>query len=212
MVEESFGEHGVFRLSDAAGSTPSMQRGVMRTNCIDCLDRTNVVQALLARKALEELLRALLLLPAGQGIGEAFPGVRTTLLLRAPLQSRAPSAVICLAPPLERNTTAAMQLEKRFKVMWADHGDMASTQYAGTGALKSGFTRTGKRTTMGLVDDGLKSAVRYYLNNFEDGQKQDAYDIITAAFRPGHVRLPPLRLRLFLPVCSPVSFALPARC
>lgn len=40
-------------------------------------------------------------------------------------------------------------------------------QYAGTGALKSGFTRTGKRTVAGLIDDGIKSMTRYYLNNFK---------------------------------------------
>jgi hypothetical protein len=40
-------------------------------------------------------------------------------------------------------------------------------QYAGTGALKSGFTRTGKRTLGGLIDDGVKSMTRYYLNNFK---------------------------------------------
>jgi hypothetical protein len=39
-----------------------------------------------------------------------------------------------------------------------------------TGALKSGFTRTGKRTLGGLVDDGVKSCVRYYLNNFRVGR------------------------------------------
>lgn len=37
-----------------------------------------------------------------------------------------------------------MQVEKHFKWIWADHGDDISRQYAGTGALKSGFTRTGK--------------------------------------------------------------------
>ena len=37
-----------------------------------------------------------------------------------------------------------LQVEKRFKWVWADHGDDISRQYAGTGALKSGFTRTGK--------------------------------------------------------------------
>ena len=37
-----------------------------------------------------------------------------------------------------------MQLEAQFKVMWANHGDEISRQYAGTGALKSGFTRTGE--------------------------------------------------------------------
>lgn len=35
------------------------------------------------------------------------------------------------------------QVEQQFKVLWADHGDDIARQYAGTGALKSGFTRTG---------------------------------------------------------------------
>ena len=74
------------------------------------------------------------------------------------------------------------QVEKRFKWLWADHGDDISRQYAGTGALKSGFTRTGKRTTFGLLDDGVKSVVRYYLNNFCDGRKQDAVDLVTGNY------------------------------
>ena len=83
-----------------------------------------------------------------------------------------------------------MQLERRFKVLWADHGDALSTQYAGTGALKSGFTRTGKRTFGGMLDDGVKSAVRYYLNNYEDGRKQDAVDLMAGPFQPRTVRDP----------------------
>lgn len=31
------------------GTLISQQEGVFRTNCIDCLDRTNVVQSMLAR-------------------------------------------------------------------------------------------------------------------------------------------------------------------
>ena len=81
-----------------------------------------------------------------------------------------------------------MQLEKAFRILWADHGDALSWQYAGTGALKSGFTRTGVRSPMGLLDDGWKSAIRYYLNNYEDGHKQDAIDLITGNYRPLHVR------------------------
>ena len=42
---------------------------------------------------------------------------------------------------------AMSQVEVQFKVLWANHGDDISLQYAGTGALKSGFTRTGQRTT-----------------------------------------------------------------
>ncbi len=50
------------------------------------------------------------------------------------------------------------------------------------GALKSLFTRTGKRSVWGLLDDGVKSLVRYYLNNFQDGKKQDAVDMVTGAY------------------------------
>ena len=74
------------------------------------------------------------------------------------------------------------QVETYFRIMWAEHGDDISFQYAGTGALKSGFTRTGVRTKSGLVDDGVKSAKRYYLNNFQDGHKQDAIDLVTGNY------------------------------
>lgn len=73
-------------------------------------------------------------------------------------------------------------MERHFKWIWADHGDDISRQYAGTGALKSGFTRTGKRTFGGLLDDGAKSAMRYLLNNFQDGRKQDALDLLTGTY------------------------------
>lgn len=47
-----------------------------------------------------------------------------------------------------------------------------STQYSGTGALKTDFTRTGKRTKLGALRDGLNSLTRYYKNNFTDGYRQ----------------------------------------
>jgi phosphatidylinositol 4-phosphatase len=62
--------------------------------------------------------------------------------------------------------------EQMFKEIWADHADIISTQYSGTGALKTDFTRTGKRTKAGLLRDGINSAVRYYKNNFADGFRQ----------------------------------------
>lgn len=37
------------------GTVARQQDGAFRTNCIDCLDRTNVVQSLLARRNLEEV-------------------------------------------------------------------------------------------------------------------------------------------------------------
>lgn len=46
-----------------------------------------------------------------------------------------------------------------------------SIQYTGTPALKTDFTRTGKRTKAGAINDGINSVKRYFLNNFYDGHK-----------------------------------------
>jgi hypothetical protein len=51
------------------------QEGVFRTNCVDCLDRTNVVQGLLARHALEDLLTELGVLQPGEEVPTVLPQV-----------------------------------------------------------------------------------------------------------------------------------------
>ena len=43
-------------LQSREGTVLLRQTGVFRTNCIDCLDRTNVVQSLLARRNLRDVL------------------------------------------------------------------------------------------------------------------------------------------------------------
>lgn len=40
----------------------------------------------------------------------------------------------------------------------------------------------GQRTYGGLIDDGVKSGARYVLNNFFDGAKQDALDLLTGTY------------------------------
>lgn len=37
-------------------SIKNTQNGIIRTNCMDCLDRTNVVQSVIARKLLHIIL------------------------------------------------------------------------------------------------------------------------------------------------------------
>lgn len=41
-----------------------------------------------------------------------------------------------------------------------------------SGALKTDFTRTGQRTKLGALEDGRRSAIRYFKNNFADGFRQ----------------------------------------
>lgn len=59
-----------------------------------------------------------------------------------------------------------------------------SRAYSGTGALKTDYTRTGKRSKEGALQDGVNSVVRYVKNNFLDGPRQDSYDLVTGAWIP----------------------------
>ena len=72
MIEKHVDQYGVFQ----AGERPQKQSGVLRINCIDCLDRTNVVQGWLARRQLDRLLTQMGLLAPGSSIRDTFPEVQ----------------------------------------------------------------------------------------------------------------------------------------
>ncbi|KAK1332530.1 hypothetical protein QTO34_007211 [Cnephaeus nilssonii] len=57
-------------LVDSTGKVVTNQEGVFRSNCMDCLDRTNVIQSLLARRSLQAQLQRLGVLHVGQKLEE----------------------------------------------------------------------------------------------------------------------------------------------
>lgn len=64
-----------------------------------------------------------------------------------------------------------------FRDVWTDNADAISVLYTGTPALKTDFTRTGKRTYGGALNDLKNSLTRYYINNFCDGYNHDCIDL-----------------------------------
>ena len=60
-------------------------------------------------------------------------------------------------------------IEQVFRDMWTDNADAISILYCGTRALKTDFTRTGKKTYPGAATDFKNSTVRYVIGNFYDG-------------------------------------------
>ena len=60
-------------------------------------------------------------------------------------------------------------------VVWADHGDTVSRAYAGTGALKTDYTRTGERSKEGQVQKVYISVMRCIRNNLFDGDRLVRY-------------------------------------
>ena len=115
---------------------------------MDCLDRTNVVQSMLARWTLSRQLTDIGILSPGQSASDDT------------------------------------NFEFLFRKDWADNADVVSRSYAGTGALKTDFTRTGKRTRVGALRDLNNSLTRYLRNNFMDGERQDAFDVFLGQYLP----------------------------
>lgn len=76
------------------------------------------------------------------------------------------------------------EFEQPFRDLWTDHADRLSILYSGTPALKTDFTRTGKRTRAGAYSDFGHSMRRYYLNNFCDGYNHDCLDMSQKKLTP----------------------------
>lgn len=137
-----------FELNLSSNSIERRQTSVVRTNCMDCLDRTNVVQS---------------------KIGSYM------------LQSQLQDAGICVeGASWERDVDFAYV----FRGTWSDNADGVSVAYSGTGALKTDFTRLGKRTKRGALKDLQNSITRYVKNNYYDGPRQDGFDLVLGNHLP----------------------------
>ncbi|PIL29655.1 hypothetical protein GSI_08292 [Ganoderma sinense ZZ0214-1] len=147
-LEEELVQNGYFHLASNKPEPVKLQTGVIRTNCMDNLDRTNVAQCAIAKWMLNRQLKELRVIQENDSVDNYD------------------------------------ELTRDFREMWTDHANFISIAYSGTGALKTDFTRTGKRTRQGLLEDGWNSVVRYLKNNFFDGARQDAFDLMTGAWWP----------------------------
>jgi len=139
LTDKSLEAYGFFILHQ---QQQALQTGIMRVNCKDNLDRTNMVQTRFAMQV------------AAKQLEKVAPESYTKM------------------SPSEKSA-----FENELRIAWADNGDHISIQYAGTAAMRSVHTRTGKTTVYGLLYDVFNSVKRYYINNFEDGYNQDALDI-----------------------------------
>ncbi|KAI9314056.1 SacI homology domain-containing protein [Dichotomocladium elegans] len=145
-LEPQLVKQGYYCHDPQDASLAKLQTSIVRSNCMDCLDRTNVVQSALAKWMLNRQLRDV--------------GV---------LQS---------TEVLENDD----QFMAVFNSTWADNADVLSIAYSGTGALKTDYTRTGKRTYLGAYSDLVNSLIRYIKNNYMDGSRQDGIDLFLGTY------------------------------
>src|SRR6266851_1524235 len=119
------------------------QLGVVRTNCMDNLDRTNVAQAAIAKWLLDLQLKAAGILSEKDSV------------------DRQEEIDMALRESMEMAFSVPCSRADNDSPVWSKHADLISKAYAGSGALKTDFTRTGKRTRQGAFDDLKKSVLRY---------------------------------------------------
>uniref|UniRef100_N1R008 SAC domain-containing protein n=1 Tax=Aegilops tauschii TaxID=37682 RepID=N1R008_AEGTA len=161
QIEDYLKKHKYFLLDDQ-GKKMAGQTGTVRTNCVDCLDRTNVTQ------------------PDYMPYLHLIANLMSHISLKSMVGRKTLESQLQQLGVLGGNDTISNHpaFDADYKVLWANHGDAISTQYSGTPALKGDFVRYGKRTTQGILNDLWNALARYYFNNFADGTKQDAMDLL----------------------------------
>lgn len=172
QISDDFEKQRYFMI-DRKGDILEEQKGIIRSNCIDSLDRTNVTQCYMAQKALDLQLQRVGVLNCSE----------------------------CISMFEEEYG--------KFRILWAEQGDEISLEYAGTNALKGDLVRYGKKTLSGLIKDGMSALSRYYLNNFHDGIRQDALDLISGHYTVSRNIPSPFQRNSFEPLTYlPVASAL----
>ena len=143
---------GFFACNLKTNEIYGIQKGTPRTNCLDCLDRTNVVQTRISWKILEKMFN---FLKIDQKI------------------------VLDIFNPNENFFLVGNNnFKEKMKDIWADNGDKISIQYAGTASTITTVTKTGGHNFMGFIQHSIATVSRIYQGNFEDDFKQECINIL----------------------------------
>ncbi|CAD7952976.1 unnamed protein product, partial [Amoebophrya sp. A25] len=140
------------------------QSGIVRVNCVDCLDRTNVLLFFLGREVFERQLCAL-------GVIQHFPGGR---VLTAAAGTPSTASTMRLPRVIELDSHLAALLNDMYEIS----GDALSMQYAGSVAHKKyQIVRTLRNSK-----EIFTSIQRAYNTNFQDQEKQLALNVFLGVF------------------------------
>lgn len=160
-------ESGYFAYDVRDDKLMSEQNGVFRVNCLDCLDRTNLIQQLISNLVFKLFLIDFKLLD--KNMLRKYE-IDMSLNMNNSSTANKSNGGRSNGEQFEENCFA------KHNNIWADNGDMISQIYTGTNALKSSFTRKGKMSLAGALSDATKSVSRMYINNFMDKGKQSNID------------------------------------
>lgn len=182
------------RKADGVEDRPQRQTGIVRTNCIDCLDRTNVAQYSLGLVSLCTQLSALDLIPqeapsSGAYAARAADGHPSRARVKGPSQldvatlqssSSGPNAGV---PPQDHsavraaaNTALAATAQEALCDMYERMGTQIALQYGGSHMVHAMHSNAATNL--------MHSVSRFYSNTFTDMDKQAMLNLFLGKFRP----------------------------
>ena len=128
----------------------SKQKNVIRTNCLDSLDRTNLIQTRIGWLVLRNMLSSF-------SKTEDFKRIFYQNFL---------------------NPDYIHELLGRFKTLWIENGDAISNQYSGTDSTSSFVAKNGYKGILGLFNTAKIATQRFYEGTINDGTKQKCIEIL----------------------------------
>ncbi|KAF3774699.1 Phosphoinositide phosphatase [Nymphaea thermarum] len=144
------------------GSEPRFQNGVLRTNCIDCLDRTNVAQYAYGLAALGRQLHAVGL----SDVPKVDPDSSIAEALTDMYQSMGDALALQYGGSAAHNTVYRDFYEHKQELISCMNQVLTERQ--------------GKWKATTQSREFLKSIKRYYSNTYTDGEKQDAMNLYSS--------------------------------
>jgi hypothetical protein len=176
LLKEDVEEQGLTVIGDSILST---QEGIIRVNCVDCLDRTNVAQYCTARGS---IVRMLTLIGAIKDIDVDLVDVDTcfpdiSIALRSLFKSQGDKIALQYAGSL------------------AMHSQSIDTSAPSARSLRSRSPSPSARKTTedeskvsGTITNAMNAVKRYYSNAVKDSSRQDALDLFLGNFVPSKER------------------------
>ena len=146
LDEDCLSKFGVYQESRSKftkeGTVVQWQKGLVRTNCIDCLDRTNVAKMMTCQKAFNDHI--------WRGIDEITEDYLDEEDRHA------------------QSNSLKQEVERAMICMWAYAGDIISKIYSGTASVLTAVTLKGREDLSDKFTHYKTSAKRWELQKFSD--------------------------------------------
>ncbi|CAE8668728.1 unnamed protein product, partial [Polarella glacialis] len=164
------------KAGEELGKVKSRQIGVVRTNCFDSLDRTNLLQYQLAWRWLQKYCTER---PALQSL--VFGGAAGAQRFQG--QTSPGASLFSALGDMMAPDGFRPEMQSVLRCMWADLGDVLSEQYTGAASTMGAALRQGGHTALAMFEKGWRSVNRAYCAHFEDSARQAALDSLLGRHR-----------------------------